>query len=62
MPKKKRTRKKPYGVGFALDFHGAFSKKAPALARARKVKGFEFSRKARVGMRYIVATLGGNPF
>jgi len=62
MAKAKKPRKKPYGVGFALDLHGAFKKKAPAVARARKDHGFMFSRMTARGFRYIVATLGGNPF
>lgn len=56
MPKGK-PKKKPYGQGFEFDFHGAYDKKPPAKAKAKKRKGFVLFRHIGRGWRYVVATV-----
>ena len=67
--KKKRARKKPAGEGYGYSFHGSFTRKGDAEAKARKVRrelgeGWYISRKARgAGLRFIVmGPSSGVPF
>lgn len=53
-----KRKKKPAGEGFAYMFHGSYSSKERAEAKAKKRGGFFISRRPR-GMRkrrYIVLT------
>jgi hypothetical protein len=61
----KQRKKKPAGEGFAYTFHGAFSRRSDAEAKARKRGGFIISRVPRTmrKRRYIVVTdRQGGPF
>ena len=55
--KKRKGRKRNYGDGYAFEFHGSFTSKTKAEAKARKVGGFTVSRKVfhgPSGLRHVV--------
>lgn len=52
---KRRKRRKSPGEGFAFEFHGAYKRKADAIKKARKVKGWVAGRLIAHGdFRYVV--------
>jgi hypothetical protein len=72
-PKKKRAKKKPFGDGFAYEFHGSYKLKSAAKAKAanlNKHKGVDawtISRKVfhgPSGLRHVVLSkrAGNVPF
>lgn len=62
MANQKKTRKRNNGSGLLFDFHGAYTKKADAVAKEKKTKG-AFIRTGwfASGPRYLVVTRRDNP-